>query len=105
MLLNDPLQHFGRRGVIPDAFGIDHRDRAPLADAQAVGLGAVDAVEHPQFGEPALEVVPRLDARFHRAALRLGLVGAEEDMALDRRNIQAGGELRQTFDVRLIRHD
>ena len=92
VLLNDALQHFGRGGVIPDAFGIDHRNRAAFADAQAVGFGAVDAVEQSQFGQPALEVVPGLDAAFLRAALGLGLLGAQEDMPLNRRNTQSGGD-------------
>ena len=45
VLLNNALQHFGRRGVIPDAFRIHDGDGAAFADAQTVGLGAVHAVE------------------------------------------------------------
>lgn len=44
MLLDDTLEHLGRAGVIPDAFRVDHRDRAVPAHPQAIRLGAGDAV-------------------------------------------------------------
>jgi hypothetical protein len=84
MFLNNAFQDLRRGGVIPRAFGIDHRDRALLADAQAIGLRAINAVlalRDPQFFEPAFEVLPGGDGFFLRRALRLGLIGAEENMA------------------------
>src|ERR1019366_4892976 len=40
VLLDDALQHLRGRGVIPDAFRVDHGNRAAFADAEAVGLAA-----------------------------------------------------------------
>jgi hypothetical protein len=45
MFLDDPLQALRIHTVVPDAFGIDHGDRAVFANAQTVGSGAVDALE------------------------------------------------------------
>src|SRR6266511_787716 len=84
VLLNDPLQHLGRAGVVPDALGVDDRDRAMHADAQAVGLGTIDAAvreRESQLLEALLEIVPRLDARLFGGALWLCLVAAQKDMA------------------------
>ena len=47
-----------------------------------------------QFRQPALEIVPGFQALFFRAALGLGLVAAEKNMAVDRRDIQSRGDLR-----------
>ena len=51
MLLDDPFQHQWVTLSIPGTFGIDHRDRPALADAETVGLGAQDA---PLFGQSEL---------------------------------------------------
>ena len=69
MFLNDALQHFRRAGVVPDAFGINDRNRPAHADAQAVGLGAINQRLRPgeiQFLEPALQKFPRRQTRFAR---------------------------------------
>ena len=42
MLLDDLLQHLRGAGVIPDAFGIHHGDRAACADLEAIRLGAIN---------------------------------------------------------------
>ena len=46
-----------------------------------VRIDAVLALRNSKFFEPALEVVPRFDGFFFRRAFRLGLIGAEEDVA------------------------
>jgi len=42
MLLDDLLQHIRGAGVIPDALGIHHGDRAACADLEAIRLGAIN---------------------------------------------------------------
>src|ERR1035437_877487 len=42
MFLDDAFQNFRRAGVIPDAFGINDSDWPLRADAEAVGLGAIN---------------------------------------------------------------
>ena len=65
------------------ALGIDHRHRAVLADAQAIGLGAKHAVVgQAQLDQAPLQVVPRDNRPLAVAALRFGLVAAQEDVAL-----------------------
>ena len=93
MLLDDSLQGFGGGGVVPDAFGIDQGDGALLADAEAVGLGAIDAVEEAEFGQAALEIVPGFKAGFFGAALGIGLVAAKENVAADSGDASSGGDL------------
>src|SRR5262245_28671460 len=85
VLLDDALEHLRGAGAVPDAVGVHDRDRPVDADAKAVGLGAVDAaVSHQsELLQPALQELPRLEAGFLARALRLGLVGAQEDVAAD----------------------
>src|SRR5262245_61285016 len=62
MFLDDSLEHLGRAGVIPDAFGINDRDRPARADAEAVGFRAIDqrlGSRELQFLEPLLQKFPR----------------------------------------------
>src|SRR5207302_1440567 len=80
MLLDDPLEHGRSRRVIPDALRIHHRDRPPLADPRAVGLGAIHAIAEPQFREPLLQIRPGLCPALLRAALRFGLLGAQKNV-------------------------
>src|SRR5215469_10299665 len=42
VFLDDSLQDLRSAGVVPDTFGIDDRDGALCADAQAVGFCAID---------------------------------------------------------------
>ena len=63
VLLDDALQGLRRGGMVPDAFGIDHGDGTLFADAQAIGLGPVDAVEQAQLGQTALEILPGFAGR------------------------------------------
>ena len=58
--LDDGLEHRRVAPGVPGTFGIDDRDRAALADAQAVRLGAKDAApfRQTQLLEPALQELP-----------------------------------------------
>src|SRR5579864_3775546 len=85
MLLNDPLDYWRRAGMIPGAIRIDHGDGALLADAEAIGFGPVNATFAPgksQFRQAQLQIIPGRATFLARRALRLRLVGAEEDVAL-----------------------
>src|ERR1017187_5041988 len=71
MFLDDALQHFRRAGVIPDALGINDGNRPARADAQAIGLGAVNQglrLGQVQFLQPPLQKWPRGLPLFLRAA-------------------------------------
>jgi hypothetical protein len=86
VFLDDAFEDFGGAGVVPGAFGVDDGDGAVDADLEAIGLGAVDegvGAGEFEFLEAALEVIPGGDAFLLVAALGLGLVSAEEDMAFD----------------------
>src|SRR5262245_46931566 len=72
MLLDDPFEVGGRAVVIPGAVRVDHHDRPPRADAQAVGLGAQQAAEHAlgaQLAQARLEVLPARELAFSGRAL------------------------------------
>ena len=64
VLLNDPLQHVGRAGPVPDAIRVNDRYRSLLADLQAVGLGPIDAAlsNELEFNQPAFQIFPGLEA-------------------------------------------
>ena len=64
VFLNDPLQHVGRAGPVPDPVGVDDCYRSLLADLQAVGLGPVHAAlpDETEFNQPAFQIIPRLEA-------------------------------------------
>lgn len=98
MFLDDPLNNFWRSRFVPDALGIDHHDRALLANPEAIGLGAEDTtgamtsgrplaiggrLVESEFLEPPFEVVPGFKAGGFVTADGLGLVGADEDMPID----------------------
>ena len=83
VLLDDPFEHLGRAGVIPDAFGVNHRNGAPRADVKAVDLAAL----HPrgrsgkaEFLQSRLEVFPGFKSELPRAALWFGLICAQENV-------------------------
>lgn len=91
VLLDDALQHFWGTRVIPDALRVNHGDRPADADAKAVRLGPENFRREPELLEPPLEVFPRFQPGFLRAALRLGLIRAEEDVTLDFLDAKSGG--------------
>jgi hypothetical protein len=84
VFLDDFLEHFFIRRVIPDAVRIDNGDRARLAHLQAVSLRAVHAIlacGEFELAEPFLKIVPSFQAFFTVAALRLSLIRTEKDVA------------------------
>ena len=84
MFLNDPLQHFGSRRMIPDTVRINHRDGPLLANPQAVRLRAVNAIlalHQAALGEAFLQVIPGRIGYLVRRAFGFGLIRAEENMA------------------------
>jgi hypothetical protein len=86
MFLNDAFQHSRRATVIPNAFGINDRDGAARADAQATSFAAKHervGTDEVQFFEALLEKFPRGEGLFARATLGFVRVGAEKDMALE----------------------
>ena len=93
MLFDDPFEHRRVARMVPDVVGPDDRDRPGLADPEAVGLGSLHpaALRKPALGQAALEEVPRLEPALLRAALRLGLVAAQE-------NVPAGGETAEVVE-------
>src|SRR5688572_31115399 len=82
VFLNDPLERGRVAFTVPRAFRIDDRDGASFTDAKAIGLGAQDAplIGEAQLGKPPLQELPRRNTAFHVAALRFGLLGAQEDV-------------------------
>ena len=105
MFLNDALEDFGRRGVIPDTIWVDDGYGALLADAQAVGFGAVDAVfalHETGFSEAFFEILPGNVGDLARGAFGGGLVGAEEDVARELADGEAAGFLGQALDVFVV---
>ncbi len=90
MFLDDPFNNFRRSCFVPDALGVDHHNRALLANAQTISLGAEDATRaiggrfaESEFLEPPFEVIPGFEAGRFVAADWLGLVGADQDMPID----------------------
>jgi len=103
VFLDDPLEH-GRIAVaVPGSLRVHHGDRSLPADAQAVGLGAVDAAAfgQPQRFEPSLEVLPCGQPALPVAALGGGLVCAEEDVPPDRGDPQLLERLGKGVGFRL----
>jgi hypothetical protein len=80
VFLDNSLERRRIRVAIPDALRIDQRNRSALAHAKAVGARAVDAVEQPQFAQASFEIIPGFDSFLARAALGLGLIGAQKDV-------------------------
>src|SRR5688500_6869410 len=97
VLLNNPLERGRIALAVPRALGIDNRNRAALADPQAVRFRPQDAalVGEPQLTKAAFQEIPRRHAALHVAALRLGLLGAEKDVALRDGNADGVRDLDQ----------
>ncbi len=85
MFLNDAFQNIRRAGVVPDAFGINECDGPLLTYPQTVSLGSVDSTlaRQAEFIEAGFQVVPGFEACRLLRAFWLGLIAAQEDMALD----------------------
>jgi hypothetical protein len=62
MILENSFKHLRRAGVIPNTFGINDRNRAVDANAQAISFGSINqrlGSDEVQFFKSALEVLPR----------------------------------------------
>ena len=83
MFLNDPFQHRRRARVIPDTFRINHRDGTVGANPEAVDLAAIHqrfGADELQFLESPFQILPGLQPLFFGRAIRLRLIGAEQDV-------------------------
>src|SRR5437763_12371868 len=83
MVLDDSLQYCWRARMVPDTFGIDDRDGAARANPEAIHLAAIDqrlGTHQPQFLQSFFQKLPGLEARFFGAAIRLGLIRAQQDV-------------------------
>src|SRR5262245_10426178 len=91
MLLDDPLEDRRIAGGVPQPFRIDHGNGSAFADTQAVRFGAEDAalLRQAELLQPALEELPRREAAILVAALRVGLIAAEENVTLCDRDADA----------------
>lgn len=90
MFLNDSFDDFGSCGFIPNAVGVDHHNWALVADAEAIGFGAKDAAGAIGRGliesevlEAFFQVIPGDETRGFVATKRFGLVGADENVAIN----------------------
>ncbi len=86
VLLNNSLQNLRGRRVVPHAIRVHHSDGSILADAQAVGLRAVDdllARGEAEIDEPPLEILPGGNVDLMRSALWLRLLRAQKNVAPD----------------------
>jgi len=102
VFLDDPLDDFRGRGLVPDSIGVDDGDGTLFADAQAVGLGAVDASiagKEAQFGQAALQIFPRFQARLFRCALGIGLIAAQENVAADVADFEPLRDLNEALEI------
>lgn len=83
MFVDDPLEDGRVASAIPRPFRIYDRDRAALANAKAVRLGAQDpaGLGQAQLLETSLEKVPSLNRSIAVAALRIGLISAQKYVA------------------------
>ena len=98
--LDDPLENRRVARAVPRPFRVDDGDRPAFADPQAVGLGAQHPalLGQPQLAQPALQIGPGGEAALAIAALRMGLVGAEQHVPLRRGHPDGGGSALLALD-------
>ena len=82
MFLDDAFQHFWPARVIPDAFGINDRNRPANADAQAVGLRAKNQRSAPSSLIPSTAAlkIPTRPGSFRARNIWFGRVGAKKNV-------------------------
>ncbi len=100
VFLNDALDHFRGDRMVPDAVGIDHRDRALFANLQAIGFRSIDAVValvQPDLDQPLLQILPGRIGHLMWSALRFGLIRAKKDVALEMPDSKRAGFLREVL--------
>ena len=98
--MNDPFQHGRRDRVVPGSIGIHNCDRALLANAQAIRLGAVYGLlclRKAQLLKAPLQIIPRGKALFLWGACRLGLVSAQKYVPPDVVDYQLLDKVCQPF--------
>src|SRR5688572_1686524 len=97
MLVDDPLQNWRITRAVPRALGIHDGDRAAFADAKAIRFRAKDAsrLRQPELFQALLQKLPRLERSIAVAALRVGLIGTEKDVAARIRHANGRGEILQ----------
>src|SRR5262249_30306729 len=93
VFLDDALDHLRRSRMVPDSFGINHRDRAAFANAETIGFGPVHSVTQSQLRETALEILPGIQAVILGATLGLGLIGAQKNVAANAGDSETGSDL------------
>src|SRR6476660_10503635 len=83
VFLDDPLEDRRIALAVPGAFRVDNDNRPAFADPQAVGFGAENAalLGEPQLFEARLQKLPCDQAAVQVAALGLGLIAAQKNMA------------------------
>src|SRR5262245_8187886 len=83
MLLDDSFECGRIAFAVPGTLRIDDRNRPAFADAQTVGLCSQDAalIRETKLAEAAFQKVPGGGPALQVAALRLRLLGAQEDVA------------------------
>lgn len=96
MFVDDAVGDFFRHRVIPDAFGIDDGDGPVFTDAQAVGLAAERAVTGGR--DALLHMLPDFVGLLFRRAFGLGLIGANEDVAIEFSDAEISGDCWQIRD-------
>jgi len=91
VLIHDSLEGRGIAAAVPRSLGIDNGYRSPLADAQAIGLGSKDAslLGEAKLTEAPFQKLPRCETALTIAALRIGLITAEKNVALRDRDANA----------------
>jgi hypothetical protein len=82
VFLNDSFEDCGVAAAVPDALGINHRNRPAVADPQAVDFRAEDPtlLGQRQLPEAALEKFPRRKPPILLAALGVGLIAAQKNV-------------------------
>src|SRR5947209_3919453 len=85
MLLDDLFEHFGRAGMIPNSLRVNDRDRTMNAHPQAIDFASMDQWLGPgqvEFFKPLLQIFPGGQRLLAGRTVRLGLIGAKENVAL-----------------------
>ncbi len=97
MLIDDPLEHRRIASSVPGTFRVYDRDRATFANAETIRLRAENAtgLGQAQLLEPLLQKFPCFDGSLPVAAFRVGLIGAQEDVATRVRYADRRGEILQ----------
>ena len=105
MPLDDLLEHGGIARPVPHPLGVDEGDRPALADPQAVGLGPQHPapIGQPKLAQTALQIGPGSQSALALAALRRGLVGAEQNVPFGRGDPDRGGGAPLALDGALLR--